>query len=46
VLETTARPIERIAECAGLGSAPPMRHYFDVAFNTTPSMYCREFRGA
>ncbi|MGC1547848.1 MAG: helix-turn-helix domain-containing protein [Rhodanobacter sp.] len=45
MLETTAQPIERIAERAGFGSALSMRQHFGVAFNTTPSMYRREFRG-
>jgi transcriptional regulator GlxA family with amidase domain len=45
LLETTAQPIERIAERAGFGSALSMRQHFGVAFNTTPSMYRREFRG-
>lgn len=45
LLETTAQSIERIAERAGFGSALSMRHHFSVAFNTTPSMYRREFRG-
>jgi len=45
LLETTAQPIERIAERAGFGSALSMRQHFAVAFNTTPSMYRREFRG-
>jgi transcriptional regulator GlxA family with amidase domain len=46
LLETTAQPIERIAERAGFGSALSMRQHFGVAFNTTPSLYRREFRGA
>ena len=45
LLETTAQPIERIAERVGFGSALSMRQHFGVAFNTTPSMYRREFRG-
>lgn len=45
LLETTAQPIERIAERAGFGSPLSMRQHFGVAFNTTPSMYRREFRG-
>jgi len=45
MLETTDQPIERIAERAGFGTALSMRQHFGVAFNTTPSMYRREFRG-
>jgi transcriptional regulator GlxA family with amidase domain len=45
MLETTNQPIERIAERAGFGSALSMRQHFSAAFNTTPSMYRREFRG-
>jgi transcriptional regulator GlxA family with amidase domain len=45
LLETTAQPIERIAERAGFGSPLTMRQHFSNAFNTTPSMYRREFRG-
>jgi len=46
LLETTAQPVERIAERAGFGSALSMRQHFGLAFNTTPSLYRREFRGA
>ncbi|GLQ88418.1 GlxA family transcriptional regulator [Dyella flagellata] len=46
MLETTDQPIERIAERAGFGTALSMRQHFGTAFNTTPSMYRREFRGA
>ncbi|OOG48671.1 helix-turn-helix domain-containing protein [Rhodanobacter sp. C01] len=46
LLETTAQPVEQIAERAGFGSALSMRQHFGVAFNTTPSLYRREFRGA
>jgi transcriptional regulator GlxA family with amidase domain len=45
MLETTDQPIERIAERAGFGTALSMRQHFGAAFNTTPSMYRREFRG-
>lgn len=45
LLETTAQPIERIAEHAGFGSTLSLRQHFATAFNTTPSMYRREFRG-
>lgn len=46
LLETTAQPIGRIAERAGFGSSVSLRQHFDSAFNTTPSMYRREFRGS
>jgi transcriptional regulator GlxA family with amidase domain len=45
MLETTVQPIERIAERAGFGTALSMRQHFGAAFNTTPSMYRREFQG-
>src|SRR3546814_1845563 len=44
LLETTAQPIERVAERAGFGSTLSLRQHFSVAFNTTPSIYRREFR--
>jgi transcriptional regulator GlxA family with amidase domain len=46
LLETTAQPIERIAERAGFGTPLSLRQHFGSAFNTTPSMYRREFRGS
>lgn len=45
MLETTAQTVERISERAGFGSALAMRQHFTAAFNTTPSVYRREFRG-
>jgi transcriptional regulator GlxA family with amidase domain len=45
LLETTDEPIERIAERAGFGTSLSMRQHFTTAFNTTPSIYRREFRG-
>ncbi|MEY2168805.1 MULTISPECIES: GlxA family transcriptional regulator [unclassified Rhodanobacter] len=45
LLETTAQPIERIAERAGFGTALSMRQHFGAALHTTPSLYRREFRG-
>lgn len=45
LLETTAQPIERIAERAGFGTALSLRQHFNHAFHTTPSTYRREFRG-
>lgn len=46
MLETTDQSIGRIAERAGFGTALSLRQHFGVAFNTTPSTYRREFRGA
>jgi transcriptional regulator GlxA family with amidase domain len=46
LLETTDQPIERIAERAGFGTSLSMRQHFTTAFNTTPSIYRREFRGS
>lgn len=45
LLETTAQPIERVAEKAGFGTPLSLRQHFAAAFSTTPSMYRREFRG-
>ena len=45
LLETTAWPVERIAERAGFGTALSMRQHFGAVLHTTPSLYRREFRG-
>lgn len=45
LLETTAQPVERIAEKAGFGTPLSLRQHFATAFHTTPSTYRREFRG-
>lgn len=45
MLETTAQPVERIAERAGFGTALSMRQHFGAVLHTTPSLYRREFRG-
>lgn len=45
LLETSAQPVERIAERAGFGSALSLRQHFAAVFDTTPSRYRREFRG-
>jgi transcriptional regulator GlxA family with amidase domain len=45
LLETTAQPVERVAERAGFGSALSLRQHFAAALHTTPSLYRREFRG-
>ena len=44
-LETTAWPIDVIAERAGFGSALSLRQHFRVAFGISPSTYRRGFRG-
>ncbi|WP_233864378.1 helix-turn-helix domain-containing protein [Paraburkholderia adhaesiva] len=46
LLETTDQPIDAIAQRAGFGSAASLRQHFVEAFNTTPSSWRREFRGA
>src|SRR5699024_7812445 len=43
LLETTDRPIDRIAADCGFGSATPLRQTFAEAFRTTPSDYRRRF---
>ena len=45
LLETTAQPVERIAEKTGFGTPLSLRQHFATAFHTTPSTYRREFRG-
>ncbi|MFC7430876.1 MULTISPECIES: helix-turn-helix domain-containing protein [unclassified Agrococcus] len=40
LLETTDRPVDRIADACGLGSAVTLRQGFGAAFGTTPSA-CR-----
>ena len=44
LLETTARPIDLIAELAGFGSTASLRQHFNHAFNISPSNYRRGFR--
>lgn len=44
LLVTTSQPVERIAEQVGFGTPLSLRQHFATAFNTTPSMYRREFR--
>jgi transcriptional regulator GlxA family with amidase domain len=44
LLEATAQPVERIADQTGFGTPLSFRQHFAKAFNTTPSMYRREFR--
>ena len=45
LLETTDRPLERIASDAGYGSLPSLRQHFIESLATTPARYRREFRG-
>jgi len=45
LLESSARPIERIAEMAGFGNAASMRQRFARSLGTSPAAYRREFRG-
>jgi transcriptional regulator GlxA family with amidase domain len=44
LLETSDKSVDLIATRAGFGSALSMRQHFGIAFNTSPSMYRREFR--
>jgi len=46
LLETTALPIETIAERTGMGTAANLRHHFRAQIRTTPLRYRRSFRGA
>ena len=45
LLETTALPVEAIAERIGMGSAANLRHHFRAHLRTTPTHYRRTFRG-
>jgi transcriptional regulator GlxA family with amidase domain len=45
MLETSSKPIERVAETAGFASPAIFRRYFGQAFGIKPSVYRREFRG-
>jgi len=45
LLETTAKPIDLIAQEAGFGSEVTLRQQFNRVLRTTPSRYRREFRG-
>jgi AraC family transcriptional activator FtrA len=44
LLETTALPIERIAEASGLGSAANLRLHFNAQVGVAPAVYRRQFR--
>lgn len=46
LLETTAKPIDSIAEKAGFGSPASLRQHFNRTFKISPSNYRRQFRGA
>ncbi|KVE23655.1 AraC family transcriptional regulator [Burkholderia singularis] len=46
LLEATNRPIDAIAQTAGFSSSASLRQHFAEAFDTSPSAYRREFRGA
>jgi AraC family transcriptional activator FtrA len=43
LLETTALPVEHIAERSGLGSAANLRHHFTRSVGVPPSVYRRTF---
>ena len=45
LLETTAKPIERVAQEAGFGSEGSLRLHFSRELQTSPARYRREFRG-
>lgn len=46
LLETSARPIERVAADCGIGSAASLRQQFGAAFGISPSAYRRQFQAA
>jgi transcriptional regulator GlxA family with amidase domain len=43
LLESTAQPIERIAELAGFGCPASLRTHFRAAFGVSPSAWRRTF---
>jgi transcriptional regulator GlxA family with amidase domain len=45
LLETTALPVEEVAERSGFGTAASLREHFRRATSTTPTAYRRAFRG-
>lgn len=45
LLETTAKPIDSVAEKAGFGSPASLRQHFNRTFKISPSNYRRQFRG-
>lgn len=42
-LETTDASVDRIAEAAGMQTAPTLRHHFRKAFGTSPTAYRKRF---
>lgn len=45
LLETTAKPVDLIAQESGFGSEVTLRQQFNKVLKTTPSRYRKEFRG-
>ncbi|WP_433341448.1 GlxA family transcriptional regulator [Streptomyces sp. CA-253872] len=45
LLETTALPMERVAETCGFGSAQSLRQHLRATLGVTPTAYRRTFRG-
>jgi transcriptional regulator GlxA family with amidase domain len=45
LLETTALPVEQVAERSGFGTAASLREHFRRVTSTTPTAYRRAFRG-
>jgi AraC family transcriptional regulator, transcriptional activator FtrA len=45
LLETSAAPVEQVAEAVGFDSAVTFRHHFGRLMRTSPSAYRRTFRG-
>jgi len=43
LLETTDKPIERIADLVGFGSTVSLRRHFVAAFSISPSAYRKQF---
>lgn len=46
LLETTAKPVDQIAQESGFGSEVTLRQQFARLLKTTPSRYRKEFRGS
>ena len=44
MLETTDKPIDRIAEAVGFGSTVSLRQHFASAFSISPTAYRRQYR--
>jgi transcriptional regulator GlxA family with amidase domain len=44
LLETTAMPVEMVAQQSGFGSQASLRQHFHNAFSTSPARYRKEFR--